>query len=93
MNPKPIFIIKFPQTLISQNRDQIYESFKDISKLLYDYHVLAIVCDSSEETEFECYNSPHTEIEFEELKNIVLSKIFPNMYKNTTIPQPGNYGC
>jgi hypothetical protein len=73
---KPIFIIRFPSNSsldeVTASRSGIEES-KDVMK---DYHIL-VIKDKYEEGEikFECYNSPHTEIEFEELKKQILKLI------------------
>jgi hypothetical protein len=42
-----------------------------------DYHVLIVVDNftGNNNIKFECYNSPHTEIEFEELKEKILQVI------------------
>jgi hypothetical protein len=71
---KPIFIIKFPHLDdITKQSFELY--YKQISKQLHDYHVLAIVESGIDSVQFECYNAPHTEIEFEELKQQVLKSL------------------
>lgn len=92
MDSKPIFIIRHPHYMLD-GYNSMRDKYTEIQKNLYDYHVLLVADDTIERLEFEYYNSSHTEIEFEELKNIVLSKLFPNMYENTITPQPGDYGC
>ena len=37
-------------------------------KISEDYHLIYPIESGVEKIEFECYNSPHTDIEFEELK-------------------------
>ena len=65
---KPIFIIRFP---IEIKIEKLIEWNQELENKLHDYHVLGIIDSSVDKVEFECYNSPHTEIEFEQLKNKV----------------------
>ena len=69
---KPIFIIRFPYSDNNMDRDIFKKNYEDISNKLNDYHVLAIMGDDVETVTFECFNAPHTEMEFEELKHRVL---------------------
>ena len=68
---KPILIIRFPtqapEESIGLAKNEFFEN-----PLSNDYHVL-IIQDSERYGEmlFECYNSPHTEIEFKELQDMV----------------------
>lgn len=75
---KPILIVRFPH---DAQLDQLEAADKAINKkgINQDYHFL-IVKDNSNNTGivFECFNAPHTEIEFEELKNRVLALIRNN---------------
>jgi hypothetical protein len=83
---KPIFIIRFP--FISNHDKSKFETYYEhVSKQLNDYHVLSLIDNSVNKVEFECYNSPHTEIEFEELKQTVLktSKAIPLEINHTDI--------
>lgn len=78
---KPIFIIRFPHrpTTNEQDLKTVRENFEtvanQISRQLSDYHVLAMIDSSVKKVEFESYNSNHTEIEFETLKEQVLTTI------------------
>jgi len=72
---KPIFIIRLPKSEYDS-----YEAVESVTRHLKshpidkDYHVL-IVTDKftdNNNIKFECYNSPHTEIEFEELRDKLL---------------------
>jgi hypothetical protein len=75
---KPIFIVRFPKhkdVLDLQNaaehlgRNGIY----------HDYHVLVIKDEfTGGEIKFECFNAPHTEMEFKELQNRVLTLLKQN---------------
>jgi hypothetical protein len=72
---KPIFVIRFPDTLSMVEFRAIQESIRknDVCK---DYHVLTLKDGSTgDETKFECFNSPHTEIEFKELQEKILKLI------------------
>jgi hypothetical protein len=71
---KPIFVIRLPHTS-NIDRETFKKVYKEIDEQLFDYHVLCLLDSKSERVEFECYNAPHTEIEFEELKKIVLEII------------------
>jgi len=71
---KPIFVIRFPY-LRDLDREQFERYYRQIGKQLHDYHVLSVIDDSVERVEFECFNTPHTELEFEELKKMVLEII------------------
>lgn len=54
------------------DKDIFLKNYEHISNQLNDYHVLAIMDNFVESVTFECFNAPHTEIEFEELKYRVL---------------------
>ncbi len=68
---KPIFIIRFPY-IPDQDRERFEQYYQQIGEQLPDYHVLSLIDGKSERVEFECYNSPHTDIEYEDLKKMVL---------------------
>lgn len=74
---KPIFIVRLPY---NENLNLDHHS-RYLEKQLPDYHPLVIVENNLERVEFECYNSPHTEIEFEELKDRVM-KMIGNIYQH-----------
>lgn len=70
---KPIFIVRLPKSyLTSDEIDRVrYELHR--SSIADDYHTLVIADEfTGEQTKFECYNAPHTEMEFEELQHRVL---------------------
>jgi hypothetical protein len=77
---KPIFIVRFPY-IKDLDREQFEHYYKQVGEQLPDYHVLSLIDSLAERVEFECYNSPHTEIEFEELKNNVMDMV-GNIYKH-----------
>ena len=77
---KPILIIRFPY-IKDLDREQFEHYYKQVGEQLPDYHVLSLIDSLAERVEFECYNSPHTEIEFEELKNKVMEMV-GNIYKH-----------
>jgi hypothetical protein len=68
----PIFIVRIPASI---EIDNIMNGLKNIGNQLNDYHFIPLRDSSVERVEFECYNSPHTEIEFEELKKMVMEKL------------------
>lgn len=67
---KPIFIIRFPY--MEMDDEQFMRNYETIGKQLNDYHVLALKDSFVQNVTFECFNAPHTEMEFEELKRHVL---------------------
>jgi hypothetical protein len=71
---KPVFIMKFPH-VDEPTREKLIEQYFSIENKLYDYHVLALIDSSVEKITFECYNSPHTEKEFNELKTELLKTL------------------
>lgn len=65
---KPIFIIRTPFTDIEYD-------FKDVVNDLKDYHIL-IINEDRQDIFFQCYyEKDFNEIKFEELKEIVKSKL------------------
>lgn len=75
---KPIFIVRFPDTTEDKHLNLAAESLAR-QGLNNDYHVL-VVKDrhTGGEVKFECYNAPHTEIEFKELQNRVITLLSQN---------------
>jgi len=73
---KPIFIVRLPiPRYTPASAEQIAERIKKHS-IVDDYHVLVMADEfTGGETKFECYNAPHTEMEFEELQRRVLELI------------------
>jgi hypothetical protein len=74
---KPIFIIRFPDT--AQNN--LNEAAESLAKLgFYDDYRILVVKDqfTGGEIKFECYNAPHTEMEFKELQERVLTLLSQN---------------
>ena len=73
---KPIFIIRLPLYTSQNELRRVIDGFEG-HPVSQDYHVLTFR--SSDKTQddvlFECYNSPHTKIEFDELKEMILSNI------------------
>lgn len=69
---KPIFVIRFPDDLSMDEFRAIQNSIKN-NDVVKDYHILTLKDgQTGNETKFECYNAPHTEIEFQELQNKIL---------------------
>jgi hypothetical protein len=75
---KPILVIRFPY-INDLDLEQFEHYYKQIGKQLPDYNVLSLIDSTVDRVEFECYNAPHTEIEFEELKKKVLEIITPTL--------------
>ena len=70
---KPILVIRFPyDEIFIKEMDNIN---KKLERKIDDYHVLPVIDNYAKQIKFECFNSPHTEIEFEELKSRVLELI------------------
>jgi len=68
---KPILVVRFPiGSVTSRQIEEI--AFEDLQKKMMDYHVIGLRDNSVSRVEFECYNSPHSEIEFSELRELVL---------------------
>ena len=71
---KPILVVRFPMgSLTSRQIEKI--AFEDLQKKMMDYHVIGLRDNSVSRVEFECYNSPHSEIEFSELRELVLESL------------------
>lgn len=74
---KPIFIVRFPKNTEIQKMQTAAENMQ-IMGVNEDYHVLIVRDEfTGGEMKFECFNAPHTDIEFEELKEKVF-KIIQN---------------
>ena len=71
---KPILVIRFPY---DRHIDELVNATKNLEKKMDDYHILSFMDSCTDRVKFECFNSPHTEIEFEELKRHVLELIKP----------------
>ena len=73
---KPIFIIRYPSdNLENSKRKHVLKQIRSIEHKYADYHILPVLDPFASEIKFECFNTPHTEIEFEELKRRVLEII------------------
>lgn len=73
---KPIFIIRFPYTNNFDQMEKYLKMYKEIGEQMTDYYVLCPMDNSVERVEFECYNAINaTDVEIEELKQMVLEKI------------------
>lgn len=64
---KPIFIVRVPFTNLEEIRRHQYT----LSKNILDYHVLVVPDITIQSTQFECFNAPHTEVKFNNLKKYV----------------------
>lgn len=70
---KPIFIVRFPDT--TKNQDLNFAAKSLAEQGFYENYHCLIVKDqfTGGEIKFECFNSPHTEIEFKELQERILT--------------------
>ena len=76
---KPIFVIRFPYPENETIRQKYLQQYKMIGEMLSDYHVICPMDNSVERAEFECYNAINaTDVEIEQLKQMVLEKIKTN---------------
>ena len=70
---KPIFIVRFPKNSEPERLSYAAESLRRMG-LGDEYHILVIKDElTGDEIKFECYNSPHTEMEFDELQERVMT--------------------
>lgn len=70
---KPIFIVRFPS---GANNEHISMAAESLNKMgvRKDYHCLVIKDNFTDgEIKFECYNAPHTEMEFKKLKERIIT--------------------
>jgi hypothetical protein len=75
---KPIFILRFPEQTEVSRLNQAAESLAKHG-FYEDYHCLVIKDKfTGGEIKFECYNAPHTEMEFKELQERVLTLLNQN---------------
>jgi hypothetical protein len=75
---KPIFIIRYPENAKESDLMIATESLNRMG-FYNDYHTLIIKDQfTGGEIKFECFNAPHTEIEFEELKERILTLLKHN---------------
>jgi hypothetical protein len=75
---KPIFVVKLSQGDLSpmdiMEGVQRTKKHLDQDPISDDYHIL-VIADKSDRIEFECFNTPITEIEIAELQQYVIEKI------------------
>jgi hypothetical protein len=75
---KPIFIVRFPDTAEQKRLSEAADSLNKMG--FYDDYRIIIVKDqfTSGEIKFECFNAPHTEIEFVELQERIIALLNQN---------------
>jgi hypothetical protein len=75
---KPIFVVKLPQGDLSpMDIMEVIQRTKkhlDQDPISNDYHIL-VIADKIDRIEFECFNTPSTETEIEELQKHLIEKI------------------
>lgn len=70
---KPIFIVRLPKSEFTPDQIEKIHYQLSCNNISQDYHILTMADDFTDgQTKFECYNAPHTEMEFEELQRRVL---------------------
>jgi hypothetical protein len=75
---KPIFIVRFPDVAEQEHLREAAESLGKMG-IYEEYHVLIIKDQfTGGEIKFECYNAPHTDMEFKELQKRVLELLNKN---------------
>ncbi len=76
---KPIFVVRLPLYTSQNDLRRVLDGFEG-HPLSQDYHILSFIGSDSTQDDvvFECYNAPHTEIEFKELKERVLTLLSQN---------------
>ncbi len=81
----PILIVRMPYERTEDEVSNIFLDFQE-SPIMDDYNLLVLKNYTPGETEiqFECINSPHTEIEFEELKYKLLKEMESNQVSRQT---------
>ena len=73
---KPIFVVRLPLYTSQDELRRVLDGLEG-HPISQDYHILSFIGSDGAQDDvlFECYNSPHTEIEFNELKELILSNI------------------
>jgi len=71
---KPILVIRFPVKAIDAERLQDIV-FENLQKKMKDYHVIGLKDNDVDRIEFECYNAPHAESDFSELREEIIKKV------------------
>jgi hypothetical protein len=69
---KPIFIVRFPDTAEQKHLSEAAESLNKMG-FYDDYRIIIVKDQFTGEIKFECFNAPHTEIEFIELQERIIS--------------------
>lgn len=69
MASKPIFIIRFPRNIPPREFMDMSTKISQTKEFNDDYHILTIIDYESRNYSFEVHNSPHTETDFQELKD------------------------
>lgn len=77
-NPNPIFIVKLPHHTSNNEVNRVREIIDD--GLDGEYHVIVMVKGnmSDEDISFECFNSPYSDEEFSDLKELTSKLIDEN---------------
>ena len=69
---KPIFVVRFPESL--ESKEKYYEILEQLRRTMRDYYVLGFADNKTERVEFECYNpDTSSEITMQELEQRILT--------------------
>jgi hypothetical protein len=66
--PKPIVVFRIPGNEAAETPGTIQRLQHSLSRQLYDYHVLIVIDRTIDSWKIECYQSPFTERQFNNLK-------------------------
>ena len=75
MAAKPIFIIRFPRNIPPREFMEMSTKISQTKEFNDDYHILTIVDYESRNYQFEVHNAPHSETDFNELREKLLNVI------------------
>lgn len=86
MEASPILIIRMPHDKTEDEVSNVFLDFQE-SPIMDEYNLLVLknYSPGEKEIQFECINSPHTEIEFEELKYRLLKEMENNQVSRLNI--------
>ena len=75
MAAKPIFIIRFPKNIPPREFMEMSTKISQTKEFNDDYHILTIIDYEARNYGFEVHNAPHSETDFNELREKLLNVI------------------
>ena len=75
MAAKPIFIIRFPKNIPPREFMEMSTKISQTKEFNDDYHILTIIDYEARNYQFEVHNAPHSETDFNELREKLLNAI------------------